>query len=85
MASERRDEAWRQLAAGSLRGDCRSERCDRRVTERAADQAGRLPQQLAVDARVKVETGAVIQVPMFVEIGERIKVDTRDRRYISRV
>ena len=32
-----------------------------------------------------VETGAVIQVPMFVEIGERIKVDTRDRRYISRV
>jgi elongation factor P len=32
-----------------------------------------------------VETGAIIQVPMFVEIGERIKVDTRDRRYISRV
>ena len=32
-----------------------------------------------------VETGAIIQVPLFVETGDRIKVDTRDRRYISRV
>lgn len=32
-----------------------------------------------------LETGAVVQVPLFVEIGDRIKVDTRDRRYISRV
>ena len=32
-----------------------------------------------------LETGAVIQVPLFVEVGDRIKVDPRDRRYISRV
>jgi elongation factor P len=32
----------------------------------------------------KLETGAVVQVPLFVNSGERIKVDTRDRRYISR-
>ena len=31
-----------------------------------------------------LETGAVVSVPMFVNIGERIKVDTREARYISR-
>lgn len=31
-----------------------------------------------------VETGAVVQVPLFVEKGERIKVDTRTGQYISR-
>jgi elongation factor P len=32
-----------------------------------------------------VETGAQVQVPLFVETGERIKVDTRTGEYISRV
>src|ERR671937_213870 len=32
----------------------------------------------------KLETGAVIQVPLFVASGDRIKVDPRERRYISR-
>ena len=32
----------------------------------------------------KLETGAVVQVPLFVNVGERVKVDTRERRYISR-
>jgi elongation factor P len=31
-----------------------------------------------------LETGAVVQVPLFVNQGDRIKVDTRDRRYMSR-
>lgn len=31
-----------------------------------------------------VETGAVVQVPLFLEKGERIKVDTRSGEYISR-
>ena len=31
-----------------------------------------------------LETGAVVQVPLFVNVGEKIKVDTRERRYISR-
>jgi elongation factor P len=31
-----------------------------------------------------LETGAVIQVPLFVNPGDRVKVDTRERRYISR-
>jgi elongation factor P len=31
-----------------------------------------------------VETGASVQVPLFVNTGEKIKVDTRDGRYISR-
>jgi elongation factor P len=32
-----------------------------------------------------VETGAEIQVPLFVTTGERIKVDTRDGRYLGRI
>jgi elongation factor P len=31
-----------------------------------------------------VETGAVVQVPLFLEIGDRIKVDTRTGEYMSR-
>ena len=31
-----------------------------------------------------LETGAVVPVPLFVNIGDRIKVDPRDKRYISR-
>ena len=33
----------------------------------------------------KVETGATIQVPMFVEEGETIRIDTRTGEYMSRV
>jgi elongation factor P len=32
----------------------------------------------------KLETGAVVQVPLFVNTGDKIKVDPRERRYISR-
>jgi elongation factor P len=31
-----------------------------------------------------LETGAIVQVPLFVNIGDRIKVDPREARYISR-
>lgn len=33
----------------------------------------------------KVETGAIIQVPMFVNEGETIRIDTRTGEYMSRV
>ena len=29
-----------------------------------------------------LETGAMVQVPLFVNEGERVKVDTRDGRYL---
>jgi elongation factor P len=32
-----------------------------------------------------LETGIVVQVPLFVEEGERIKVDTRSGAYLERV
>jgi elongation factor P len=32
----------------------------------------------------KLETGAVVQVPLFVNTGDKIKVDPREKRYISR-
>jgi elongation factor P len=31
-----------------------------------------------------LETGAVVQVPLFVNVGDRIKVNPAERRYISR-
>ncbi len=33
----------------------------------------------------RLETGAEIQVPLFVTTGERVKVDTRDGRYLGRI
>jgi elongation factor P len=33
----------------------------------------------------KLETGVVVQVPLFVEEGETIRIDTKERRYIERV
>jgi len=33
----------------------------------------------------KLETGATVQVPLFVNAGDMIRIDTRDRRYIGRV
>jgi elongation factor P len=31
-----------------------------------------------------LETGGVVQVPLFVNVGDKVKVDPRERRYISR-
>jgi elongation factor P len=33
----------------------------------------------------KLETGAIVQVPLFVNPGDIVRIDTRDRRYIGRV
>jgi elongation factor P len=32
-----------------------------------------------------VETGAVVNVPLFINIGDRIRVDTRTDAYLERV
>ncbi len=32
-----------------------------------------------------LETGAVVRVPLFIQIGEKIKVDTRSGEYVNRV
>ena len=32
-----------------------------------------------------LETGLVVQVPLFVDAGDRVKVDTRSGGYITRV
>ena len=32
-----------------------------------------------------LETGAVVQVPMYIEVGEVVQVDTRDGRFVKRV
>ncbi len=35
--------------------------------------------------RATIETGSIIMVPLFVNTGDKIKVDTRDRSYVERV
>jgi elongation factor P len=32
-----------------------------------------------------LETGAIVQVPMFINVGEKLRIDTRDGRYVTRV
>jgi elongation factor P len=32
-----------------------------------------------------LETGLVVQVPLFVNVGERVRVDTRTKEYLTRV
>ena len=32
-----------------------------------------------------LETGAKIMVPLFIDMGEKIKIDTRTRNYVERV
>ncbi len=39
----------------------------------------------AVTKKVVTDTGLSVRVPMFINIGEKIKVDTRDGSFISRV
>jgi elongation factor P len=35
--------------------------------------------------QVKVQNGATIMVPLFVNTGDKIKIDTRDKTYVERV
>ena len=35
--------------------------------------------------RATIETGSIIMVPLFVNTGDKIKVDTRDKSYVERV
>ena len=33
----------------------------------------------------KLSTGAVVRVPLFIEQGETVKIDTRSKEYVSRI
>jgi translation elongation factor P (EF-P) len=33
----------------------------------------------------KIESGAIIQVPLFINVGDRIKLDTRNGQYVERI
>ncbi len=39
----------------------------------------------AVTKAAQIDTGATIQVPLFIEIGDKIKIDTRKGEYVERV
>ena len=51
--------------------------------------AGRVAASVALargfDLYATLETGAIVRVPLFVEEGELIRVDTRSGEYVSRV
>jgi elongation factor P len=54
-----------------------------RITE--CDPAVRGDTVTNVQKTARLETGLEVQVPLFVEPDESIRVDTRDSRYIERV
>ena len=56
---------------------------DLEVTETEPGLAGNTATNTLKPATV--ETGAVIQVPLYLNVGEKIKVDTRDGKFVSRV
>ena len=33
----------------------------------------------------KIETGLIIQVPLFIQIGDFIRIDTKEKKYIERI
>jgi elongation factor P len=37
-----------------------------------------------VSKAATLETGAIVQVPLFVNVGDKLKIDPREKRYISR-
>ncbi len=53
------------------------------VTETEPGFAGNTAQ--GANKPATVETGVVIQVPLFVNIGDKVKIDTRTGEYLSRV
>ena len=60
------------------------ERCEREKAE-ASEPGVRGDTANNVTKVAKVETGAEVAVPLFVNIGEKIKVDTRTHEYVERV
>ncbi|MBV8263616.1 MAG: elongation factor P [Candidatus Eremiobacteraeota bacterium] len=38
-----------------------------------------------VQKPAKLETGATVNVPLFINPGDKVRIDTRDRKYVSRV
>jgi elongation factor P len=55
------------------------------LTIRATDPGVRGDTRTGALKPATLETGVVVQVPLFVEEGERVKVDTRSGEYIERV
>lgn len=56
---------------------------DLKVTE--SDMAIRGDTATGVTKKVRVETGLQVQVPNFIEVGNTIRVDTRNGEYVTRV
>ena len=78
-----------EAAAPRLTGALQSEITGRvygepnRIAGYVSVYAPGVPREYAKAATL--ETGAIVQVPMFVETGDKLKIDTRDGRYVTRV
>ncbi len=59
--------------------------CHKRWTYRSRDRTGlKSATASSVTKAAKTETGLVVQVPPFINEGEKIKVDTAEGVYLSR-
>jgi elongation factor P len=48
------------------------------------DPGSRVTRRPAARSRPLSRTGVVVQVPLFVNVGERVRVDTRTKQYLTR-
>ena len=80
---------WRTSRRWSLRttASCSPSSYRRRwsCSSRTPIPGCRATDPLAAPSRPPWKTGAEIQVPLFLNTGDKIKVDTRDGRYLGRV
>ncbi len=74
----------RTFRAGEKFARVRTETKDMQYLYDAGDEGVKGDTVSNVTKPAKLETGAVVQVPLFVNQGDRIKVDPREKRYISR-
>ena len=72
-----------QFHNGSVIGADLPNHIDLQVTE--TDPGFKGDTATNVTKPAKLETGATVNVPLFINPGDRIRIDTRDRKYVSRV
>ena len=54
------------------------------VTIETSASAGSLTASGGGDKPATLESGVVVRVPLFVNVGDRVRVDTRSGEYVSR-
>ena len=74
--------SWRRTRASRCTSNCRPALVSLEITYTEPGLQG--DRSTGGNKPATLETGATVQVPLFITTGEKIKVDTRDGRYLGR-